>query len=161
MKTKTEKETLFEKKSESVGNINIRISKSEFEKQLKNTNYGYAYLPCLNTNKDARVGEQGIEIAVVEVDYAIAETGTVVIDSKNENKRLATCLADKLYAVLPISKIKAELHDIADFMEEKTKGHGGYVAFVTGASRTADIERVLTIGVHGPKEMTVFIITDL
>jgi L-lactate dehydrogenase complex protein LldG len=162
MKTHTNNYSiLFEEKSIAVGNKNISITLSELEKQIEKINFSYSYLPCLNILKDTKTGEKGIDNAIVEVDYAIAETGSVVIDSKDENKRLATCLANKLYAVLPLSKIKENLHDLADFLEEKTCLDGGYIAFITGASRTADIERVLTVGVHGPIEMTVFIITDL
>ena len=97
----------------------------------------------------------------MEAEFAIVETGSVVIDSSNENLRLATCLAEKLIVVFPLSKLVASMHDVAEFLQERTSGVNGYVAFITGASRTADIERVLTIGVHGPKEMTIIILNDL
>ncbi|MGQ1909831.1 LutC/YkgG family protein [Marinifilum sp. RC60d5] len=151
----------FLEKSSLVGNENIILSKEEFSQILKQENFEYINVPVFKQVKDIRAGEKGIVNALVEVDYAIAETGTVVIDSCNENKRLATCLAEKLLVVVPLSKLVSSLNDVADFIEERTADMGGYVAFITGASRTADIERVLTVGVHGPKEMTVYILNDL
>ena len=49
---------------------------------------------------------------------------------------------------------------IIEFMEERSEQENTYIAFITGASRTADIERVLTIGVHGPREMEIIIVED-
>ena len=151
----------FLDKSKLVGNDNQILSSAEFSNYLKKEKFEYINVPSFNQLKDVQAGEAGIKKALVELDYAIAETGTVVIDSLNENKRLATCLAEKLFVVMPISKLVASLNDVADFLEERTSDMGGYVAFITGASRTADIERVLTVGVHGPKEMTVIILNDL
>ena len=151
----------FLDKSKLVGNNNQILSSTEFSNYLKKEKFEYINVPSFNQLKDVQAGEAGIKNALVELDYAIAETGTVVIDSLNENKRLATCLAEKLFVVMPISKLVARLNDVADFIEERTSDMGGYVAFITGASRTADIERVLTVGVHGPKEMTVIILNDL
>jgi L-lactate dehydrogenase complex protein LldG len=59
------------------------------------------------------------------------------------------------------SRIKEKLEDIVDFLEECSEKEHGYLAFISGASRTADIERVLTIGVHGPREMQVIIVEDM
>jgi L-lactate dehydrogenase complex protein LldG len=151
----------FLDKSAAVGNENILLSKDEFAHLLKQESFEYVDAPTFKMVKDIRAGEEGILNALIEVDYAIAETGTVVVDSCNENKRLASCLAEKLLAVVPLSKLVSTLNDVADFIEERTTDMGGYVAFITGASRTADIERVLTVGVHGPKEMTVYILNDL
>ncbi|MBN2598622.1 lactate utilization protein [Labilibaculum sp.] len=151
----------FLDKSALVGNDNQILSSEEFKNLLQKESFEYIDVPSFNQLKDMQAGEAGIKNALVEVDYAIAETGTVVIDSCNENKRLATCLAEKLFVVMPLSKLVASLNDVADFIEERTSDMGGYVAFITGASRTADIERVLTVGVHGPKEMTVYIVNDL
>jgi len=152
---------LFLDKSALVGNENQILSSVEFKNLLSKESFEYIDVQSFSQLKDIQAGEAGIKNALVEVDFAIAETGTVVIDSYNENKRLATCLAEKLFVVMPISKLVVSLNDVADFIEERTADMGGYVAFITGASRTADIERVLTVGVHGPKEMTVYILNDL
>jgi L-lactate dehydrogenase complex protein LldG len=45
-------------------------------------------------------------------------------------------------------------------VRDLSKDGPAYVAFVTGASRTADIERVLAIGVHGPLEMHILLLED-
>ena len=151
----------FLQKSALVGNENRLMKASEFKQELAENNFEYIHAPGFDLLKDIRVGESGISSALVEADFAISETGTVVLDSSNENKRLATCLAEKLYVIVPLSKLVDSLHDVAGFLEMKTSGMGGYVAFITGSSRTADIERVLTVGVHGPKEMILYILTDL
>lgn len=158
---KMDKLKSFIDKSTLVGNENHILSSDEFRDYLSKEKFEYMDVPSFSQFKDVRAGEKGIANAFIEADYAIAETGTVVIDSYNENKRLASCLAEKLFVVIPISKLVASLNDVADFIEERTANMGGYVAFITGASRTADIERVLTVGVHGPKEMAVYILNDL
>jgi L-lactate dehydrogenase complex protein LldG len=93
-----------------------------------------------------------IHTAITFADWGIAETGTLVLDSTPEDVRLATMLAETHVAVLPGSKIKPD-------SILKTKG-ASYTAFITGASRTADIERVLAIGVHGPQELHILILEE-
>jgi len=151
----------FLEKSTLVGNENRLVKTLDFQNDFKREDYEYIHMPSLNLSLDKQTGEAGIGRALIEADYAIGETGSVVIDSCNENLRLASCLAEKLDVILPLSKLVESMHDVTDFLEERTSGSGGYVAFITGASRTADIERVLTVGVHGPKEMTVIILNDL
>lgn len=151
----------FFEKSTLVGNKNLIMKMEDFQKDFKKENFEYIHMPSFNMFLDIRAGKDGIKRALIEADFAIGETGSVVIDSCNENLRLASCLAEKLDVIFPLSKLVASMHDVAGFLEERTSGSGGYVAFITGASRTADIERVLTVGVHGPKEMTVIILNDL
>jgi L-lactate dehydrogenase complex protein LldG len=151
----------FLEKSTLVGNKNRIMKVADFKKEFKKEDFEYSNIPSFNLSLDTQAGADGIQNALVEAEFAIAETGSVVIDSSNENLRLATCLSEKLVVILFLSKIVESMHDVAEFLEERTSGVGGYVAFITGASRTADIERVLTIGVHGPKEMTVIILNDL
>jgi len=153
--------SLFTEKSELVSNITQTCTFDEF--RAKTETIGFDYIESITLgleNKNTEITQKGFPSALVEADWAIAETGTVVIESSSEQKRLATCLAEDLHVVLPASKLTAELTDIADFMKKTTADEASFVAFVTGASRTADIERVLTIGVHGPARMFVYIIKD-
>ncbi|MGZ2370297.1 LutC/YkgG family protein [Ancylomarina sp. YFZ004] len=151
----------FLEKSALVGNENRIMKMADFQNEFNKDQFEYIHVPSFDLSVECRAGEAGIGRALIEADFAIGETGSVVIDSCNENLRLASCLAEKLDVIFPLSKLVASMHDVAGFLEERTSGSGGYVAFITGASRTADIERVLTVGVHGPKEMTVIILNDL
>jgi L-lactate dehydrogenase complex protein LldG len=103
---------------------------------------------------------QNIHTAVTPVDWGIAETGTLVIDSLSEDIRIATMLSETHVACLSKSRIRSESMEIESFLDDRLKKPNGYTAFITGASRTADIERVLTIGVHGPQELHVCILED-
>ena len=91
-------------------------------------------------------------------DYGIAETATLVQDSGSEDLRIATMLSETHVAVLPASRIKPDAVTLESELKEIMKKNPSYMAFISGASRTADIERVLTIGVHGPKELHILIL---
>jgi len=99
----------------------------------------------------------GIDIGFTEVDYGIAETGTLVLDSSSESVRLATMISEIHVAYLPMSRIRATAYDLEDELETLMAASPSYTAFITGASRTADIERVLAIGVHGPLELHILL----
>lgn len=102
----------------------------------------------------------GIDIGFTVADYGIGETGTLVVNSSSEELRLATMVSEIHVAVIPKSRIRATAEDmyaeLKSFMSQKPN----YLAFITGASRTADIERVLALGVHGPLELHILILED-
>lgn len=102
----------------------------------------------------------GVDIAFTMADYGIAETGTLAIESSSEEVRLATMLAEIHVAVLPKSRIRATAEDIYAELKGLMNQNPDYLAFITGASRTADIERVLALGVHGPLELHILILED-
>lgn len=102
----------------------------------------------------------GLEISLTYADYGIAETGTLVIDSRSEELRLATMLAETHVALLPVSRIRATAYDMEPELNALIGGSPSFTAFITGASRTADIERVLALGVHGPLELHILLLED-
>ncbi|WP_027179903.1 lactate utilization protein [Maridesulfovibrio bastinii] len=102
----------------------------------------------------------GIDIGFTYVDHAIAETGTLVLNSCSEELRLATMVSEIHVAVLPVSKIKETSYEVEKAVEDDMRKGPNYTAFITGASRTSDIERVLTIGVHGPLELHILLLED-
>lgn len=112
----------------------------------------------LTENMREHVG--GIHTGLTLGDWGIAETGTLVLDSTSEDVRIATMLSHTHVAVLPRSRIKADVMELESELSETMKSAPRYLAFISGASRTADIERVLTIGVHGPQELHILITPD-
>ncbi len=99
----------------------------------------------------------GIDVGLTMADFAIAATGTLVLNCPDEDLRLATMISEVHVAVLRSEDIYANSDDAADRLAGFFAA-SDYTAFITGASRTADIERVLTLGVHGPLELHVLII---
>ncbi len=101
-----------------------------------------------------------IHTSLTYADCGIAETGTLVLDSSSEDIRIATMLAETHIAVLSASQIYADAVSLEEELTILQKSPPRYMAFITGPSRTADIERVLTIGVHGPQELHILIMEE-
>ena len=97
-------------------------------------------------------------LGVSQMDWAIANTGTLVQVSTAVEQRLVSTLPLVHVAIAPTRHI---VPDLAALLAEVRPGEAGYLAFITGPSRTADIERVLTIGVHGPERLVVVLVDDL
>ena len=95
------------------------------------------------------------ELGVTGVDAALPETGTLLLRSSPEKPRVVSLLPRVHLAILRPAALRADLHQA--FAEVKTDG---YCVLVTGPSRTADIELTLTIGVHGPKSLYVWLLDE-
>jgi L-lactate dehydrogenase complex protein LldG len=102
----------------------------------------------------------GIDIGLTFIDYGIAETGTLVLDSSSEDVRLSTMVSEIHIGILPKSKIRPSAYDLEKELWQAMQSTSSYLAFITGASRTADIERVLALGVHGPLELHILLLED-
>ncbi len=101
-----------------------------------------------------------IHAGFTRADWGIAETATLVIDSSSEETRIATMLSETHVALLPASRIKADMMALERELSSLLSEAPRYLSFISGASRTADIERVLTIGVHGPQELHILILEE-
>jgi L-lactate dehydrogenase complex protein LldG len=110
--------------------------------------------------KDLRAQSASIHTGLTRADWSIAETGTLVLDSTSEDLRLATMLVETHVAVLPRSRIRPDSLALEPELGQLMQTPPRYQAFISGASRTADIERVLTLGVHGPLELHLLILKD-
>ena len=99
---------------------------------------------------------------VTGVNFAIADTGSLVLDSTAEEIRLATTFPPQHFALLDPDKIVVDgLAAVPPMRELHRRDGRNFVAYITGPSRTADIERVLTIGVHGPKQLHILLVSGL
>jgi len=101
------------------------------------------------------------QAGVVVADYGIAETGTLVHLLNSDSEKLAGILPRVCLAVVESKKIVAAPEAIADVISghlSRAGKPGPQVAFVSGPSRTADIECQLSLGVHGPANLIILIV---
>jgi L-lactate dehydrogenase complex protein LldG len=89
---------------------------------------------------------------------AVAETGSVLLSEPSLEDRAVGMLTLAQATICPTAALVASLDDAAPLIRQLALERGGaFTTLVTGPSRTADIERVLTVGVQGPgKVMTLF-----
>ena len=96
------------------------------------------------------------DVGISMAQAAIAETGTLVLDSTRERHRLVSLVPPGHIAIINASSICETLSDALALLQ-KDKEISPAVTFITGPSRTADIELTLAIGVHGPQELFVIV----
>lgn len=98
----------------------------------------------------------GFDVGISTAQAAIAETGTIVLDCTQERHRLLSLVPPVHIAIVDASKIYSTLGETLALLQA-ARELSPAVTFITGPSRTADIELTLTIGVHGPQELYVII----
>ena len=96
-------------------------------------------------------------VGISQMDWAIADTGTLVVDAAPVEQRLVSTLPPIHVAVLGTSRIQADMPAV---LKRIHPGQTNYISMITGPSRTADIERVLTIGVHGPHRLLIVAVDE-
>lgn len=102
----------------------------------------------------------GVDIGLTHCDYGMAKPGTLVLNSNSEELRLATMVSEFHIAILPVSRIREDSDAVEAEFTKMLGGTPSYNAFITGPSRTADIERVLAVGVHGPLELHILLLEE-
>jgi L-lactate dehydrogenase complex protein LldG len=96
------------------------------------------------------------DAGISTVQAAIAETGTLVLDSARERHRFVSLVPPVHIAIVDAQTIFQTLGEALAFVHQNNDVSPA-VTFITGPSRTADIELTLAIGVHGPQELYVII----
>ncbi len=99
-----------------------------------------------------------VAVAIVQGELAVAETGSVLVSEHRLGDRVVTMLCKRLIQVVPADRLVDRLEDAAAWLAVRG-GQPGFASLMTGPSRTADIERSLTIGVQGPDEVEVIVLT--
>ncbi len=103
-----------------------------------------------------------VPVCISGAEYAIAESGSIVVISDRDKGRLASLLAPIHIAIVPVALIHRGLGDALaairqQYGPELFANHSN-LTIITGPSRTADIELTLTLGVHGPREIHVILL---
>jgi L-lactate dehydrogenase complex protein LldG len=96
-------------------------------------------------------------LGITSADYALADTGTLVMLSSQQEARLISLLPPAHLAIVPIGRILSGLDELFTVLANPAEQTSSMV-FITGPSRSADIEQILVRGVHGPGEISVVVV---
>jgi L-lactate dehydrogenase complex protein LldG len=114
--------------------------------------------PRLARRAARRLDEPAAEVVAV-AEYAVAETGSIALDQPAAD-RAACFLAERLWILVAEREIVPTVDLALQRMRDLVRAGSRHPLLMTGPSRTADIERVLTIGVHGPRALVIVVIGD-
>ena len=98
-----------------------------------------------------------VDLGITSADYALSDTGTLVMIASPAESRLVSLLPPAHLAVVPRERILTGLDELFTILPDPASQTSSMV-LITGPSRTADIEQILVRGVHGPGQITVVIV---
>jgi L-lactate dehydrogenase complex protein LldG len=98
-----------------------------------------------------------IDLAVLKGRFGVAENGAVWVTDQEMRQRALPFICQHLAVILNANSIVATMHEAYDQIGKTTYDFG---TFIAGPSKTADIEQSLVIGAHGPRSMTVFVMSN-
>lgn len=97
-----------------------------------------------------------VEVAILNGNFGVAENGAVWVTENNMEHRALPFICQHLAVIINADAIVPTMHRAYELIDKTTYGFG---TFIAGPSKTADIEQSLVIGAHGPRSMTVFVIS--
>lgn len=103
----------------------------------------------------------GFDTSITWADALVTDSVTCIVNSNSEEVRIGSMVAELSIMLVKKSTLLNRLEDAAPIMNDLlTRGGASYTAMITGPSRTADIERVGALGVHGPLELHIVLLED-
>lgn len=115
-------------------------------------------IDALELSREERKKELAVtEVSIVHPSFAVADIGSLVFLYDETGTSLPHFLCDNTFVVVNKNQIVANQFDLFDKLDDQKNKN---MVFVTGPSRTADIEKVLVLGAHGPRKLTVLLIDN-
>lgn len=115
-------------------------------------------LPTVLTDRgyDAQAMEQ-CDVGITECDLLVAQTGGVVVTSRSAGGRALSVLPPHHVVLARAEQLVPDLPAAFAWLQQRyAPDFPSMISFITGPSRTGDIERILVLGAHGPKRLTIF-----
>ena len=150
---------------ESVGGKALVIDKADLDKTIKElypdekqiaSNVEFCSLGNFDQNSFDDVHDlRDIDLAIVKGNFAVAENGAIWMKNEENRHRALYFIAQNIVIVIDGKDILNNMHEAYEKINFENVGYG---VFISGPSKTADIEQSLVIGAHGPKSGYVIFI---
>jgi L-lactate dehydrogenase complex protein LldG len=114
-------------------------------------------LPVCHTDQSYSVNElEGCDAGITECDALVAQTGSVLVTSRSAGGRALSVLPPHHVVLARREQLLRDLPAAFALLKRKyAANYPSFISFITGPSRTGDIERILVLGAHGPKKLTI------
>ncbi len=150
---------------ESVGGKALVIEKEDLDKTIKElypdekiiaSNVDFCSLGNFDSNsQDDTHNLKDIDLAIVKGNFAVAENGAIWMKDESNRHRSLYFIAQNIVIAINENEIVNNMHEAYEKLSFEKAGFG---VFISGPSKTADIEQSLVIGAHGPKSGYVIFI---
>lgn len=142
--------------------MKLQLMKLAAEKKWKN-------LYCVESELLKKFNGKGVfdsgtsltdcDASVTTCEFLIARTGAIVMTSAQQSGRTVSAYAPVHICIAYTDQLVYDTRDALKLLKTKYSGNiPSFITFAAGPSRTADIEKTLVVGVHGPKEVYLFLI---
>jgi L-lactate dehydrogenase complex protein LldG len=157
----------FESQLAGVGGRAVRVRSTDEITPILNARPEFAnaqrivsYVPGVAANCDLGSIEdphelESVDWAIMPAEFGVAENGAVWVTDERIRHRAIYFIVQHLALVLPMDQI---VHNMHEAYGRLSVGSSSLGVFISGPSKTADIEQSLVIGAHGPRSMTVFLV---
>ena len=116
--------------------------------------FGGGNFPSLNTST-----LEDCDVAITSCKYLVARTGAIVMTSAQQSGRTVSAYAPVHICIAYVNQLVYDTRDALKLLKnEYGNDVPSFITFAAGPSRTADIEKTLVVGVHGPKEVYLFLV---
>jgi L-lactate dehydrogenase complex protein LldG len=120
-------------------------------------------LPMLVASSGYAIADlEACPAGITECDALVAQTGSVLVSSASAGGRALSVLPPHHVVVARTAQLVEDMTAAFEVLEQR---HGSalpsFISFITGASRTGDIERILVLGAHGPRQLTVIMVDSI
>jgi L-lactate dehydrogenase complex protein LldG len=150
---------------ESVGGKALLIDKEQLDVTIKSlypdekqiaSNVDFCSLGNFDANScDDAHDLKNIDLAIVKGNFAVAENGAIWMKNEKNRHRALYFIAQNIVIVIDEKELLNNMHEAYEKISFENIGYG---VFISGPSKTADIEQSLVIGAHGPKSGYVIFI---
>jgi len=162
----------FEKIDKIAGHITDFLKKNNYKqlsisgdeicqkvaKKIKATDSGIEIVQATSfSGEDRKANLATIAVSLVAAHWAVAETGSVVVVYEQSRTSYPHFLSETVFAIVNYKKITADIFELFEKLEpEQAKN----MVIISGPSRTADIEKILILGAHGPRRFIVTVLAE-